>query len=262
MGVYFIAVALAMIMIMIDETKSRKKFVLNKCQYWICMVMAAFILLSLVVWPYQDVEDLPDDRWNDLSNQFYYALGRPAWGVGLALLTFGWKYMDEDTENNGDGQKSMVKAFLSLEVWQPLGKLTYVMYLIHIIVYIWWMDDIEMPAYYSEWNELMLCIGVWFIVASLGLVLWFVVEKPLNNMVTMCMARMTGMDRKRGSGVKKLNEPLLGDDCRVKHLSVKDDDEVTGIDRGSSINAPRGYSNGSSGLMEGDHSAKYRSRHS
>merc|ERR1719219_2816928 len=106
MSTYFIAVFLAMAMIIIDGKERKKPFALKAWQYWSCMVMAAFILLSLVIWPYQDVEDLPDDRWNDLSNQFYYALGRPAWGVGLALLTFAWKYMDEDTENNGNGQKS------------------------------------------------------------------------------------------------------------------------------------------------------------
>ena len=81
-------------------------------------------------------------------------------GVGLGLMTFAFKYMDEDTENTGNGQKSMVKSFLSLEIWQPLGKLTYVMYLIHLIVYLWWAGDLETPTYYTEWNELLLVLGI------------------------------------------------------------------------------------------------------
>merc|ERR1719510_2638996 len=192
--------ALAMLMITIDEMKN-KKFVLKAWQYWVCMLTASFILLSLVVWPYQDVQNLPNDRWGYTANSFYYALGRTAWGFALSLMTFAWKYMNEDTENNGKGQKSMVKAFLSLEIWQPLGKLTYVMYLIHIIVYLWWVGDIEMPTYYTEWNELLLVIGMCFIVASWALVLWFVVETPLNNMVTMFMALITGQG---GRGKKKV----------------------------------------------------------
>ena len=158
-------------------------------------------------------------------------------------MTFAFKYMDEDTENDGNGQKSMVKAFLSLEIWQPLGKLTYVMYLIHLIVYMVWMNDIEMPAYYSKWNELLLIIGVWFIVMSIGLVLWFVVEKPLNNMVTMFMGCITG----QGRGKQMKSEPLLSEHSGMKHLSVADEDNAVGIDRGNSINAP----------MEGNHSSKY-----
>ena len=78
MSVYFIAVALAMLMMIIDEMRDQK-LVLKAWQYWSCILMAAFIMLSLVVWPYQDVENLPDDRWGKTANSFYYALSRPAW---------------------------------------------------------------------------------------------------------------------------------------------------------------------------------------
>merc|ERR1712087_1012102 len=189
----------AFLMIIIDDSKTVKgkaqKFVLRAWQYWSCILMSAFILLSLMLWPYQDVQNYPDDRWSADASSMYYALGRPAWGFGLAFLTFAFKYMNEDTENTGDGQKSVVKAFLSLEVWQPLGKLTYVMYLIHLIVFEWWSEDLEQPSYYSEWNELLLLIGVWFIVAALGLALWIVVETPLNNMVTLLMTCIVGCGR-------------------------------------------------------------------
>jgi len=207
MAPYFTAVALAMVMIVIDEkvAKNGDKFVLKAWQYWSCMLVAAFIMLSCVVWPYQDVEHMPEDRWGTTAGSFYYALGRPVWGVALALMTFAFKYMDEDTENDGNGQKSMVKAFLSLEVWQPLGKLTYVMYLIHLIVYLWWMADLETPQYYTEWTEFLLVVGIWFVVASCGLVLWFVMEQPMTNMVTMLLKVITG-GGKKGGGQPKYEE--------------------------------------------------------
>ena len=121
-----------------------------------------------------------------------------AQGVGLALMTFAFKYMDENTESDGKGQRSMVKFFLSLEIWQALGKLTYVMYLVHWMVFEWWVYDIELPTYYDEWYELLLAIGIWFIVAFIGLVLWLVVEQPMANLVTQLLKSLVG-----GGGKKK-----------------------------------------------------------
>merc|ERR1719192_1281539 len=168
--------------------------------------MAAFIMLSLVVWPYQDVKDLPDGRWGKTANSMYYALGGqggPAWGVGLALMTIALKYMNEDTENDGNGQKSMVKALLSLEIWQPLNKLCFVMYLVHeLMVFDWWQVDSQVPAYYDEWGFVLNSFGFWCLTAFAGLILWFVMEKPLANMVTMFMAWILGFGQKRSSNAK------------------------------------------------------------
>ena len=135
-------------------------------------------------------------------------------------MTFAFKYMDEDVENTGNGQKSMVKAFLSLEIWQPLGKLTYVMYLLHVIVYLWLVGDLETPTYYTEWNEWLVVIGIWFVTALIGLVLWFVVEKPTHNIVSLVMERiMRWRTKKAKDGHLKLmknEEPLLLEEGSLK----------------------------------------------
>ena len=140
----------------------------------------------------------------------------------MALMTFAFKYMDEDTENNGNGQKSMVKAFLSLEIWQPLGKLTYTMYLLHVIVYLWLVGDLETPTYYTEWNEFLVVIGVWFVTAFIGVVLWFVVERPLSNIVSLLMERIMRFAPKTAmSDLKPLNhEPLLEGSLKLKDLNL------------------------------------------
>ena len=87
MAVYFTAVSLAFLMVIIDETRN-SKFVLRAWQYWSCMLMAAFIMLSLMLWPYQDVENAPDDRWGKTANSMYYALGRPAWVCNHSLTAY------------------------------------------------------------------------------------------------------------------------------------------------------------------------------
>ena len=136
--------------------------------------------------------------------------------------------MDEDTENNGKGQKSMVKTFLSLEIWQPLGKLTYTMYLIHLIVYGWWATDLQRPTYYTVWNNLLLVLGIWFIVASFAMVLWFVVEKPISNLVILFLKWIMHLIGGKESEPK--DEPLLFEDRAVNHFPLAREDRVTGID--------------------------------
>jgi len=223
MSTYFIGVALAMWMIMIDEKK--QKFVIKAWQYWSCMLMAAFIMMSLMFWPYQDVKDLPNGRWGKTANSMYYALGGqggPAWGVGLALMTIAFKYMDEDSENNGNGQKSMVKALLSLEIWQPLNKLCYIMYLLHeLMVFYWWQMDLEVPSYYDEWGFVLISCGFWFLTAFAGLILWFVMEKPLADMVAMFMAWIMrcGQNRSSNAKYKAVEEPVA--DVEAVELSEK-----------------------------------------
>jgi len=133
----------------------------------------------------------------------------------------------------------MVKAFLSLEVWQPLGKLTYVMYLVHLIVFSWWIGDAETVTYYSEWNELLL-IGIWIIVMTIGVVLWFVIEKPLNNMVTLFMELITGKGGRRSK--RMVEEPLLVEQevhrpAVIIGSEIYTDDKTADLEKRSSINS-------------------------
>merc|ERR1719499_1138702 len=113
--------------------------------------------------------------------------------------------MNEDTESNGDGQKSMVKTFLSMEIWQPLCKLTYTMYLVHVMVMMWYDADLETATYYTVWYEWEILVTVWFSSAIIALVLWFVIEKPLNNMVTLCMSRIMSLSSRRKKKQSKSN---------------------------------------------------------
>merc|ERR1719229_2131904 len=164
----------------------------------------------------------------------YYALSRPAWGVGLGLMTFAFKYVDEDTENNGNGQKSMVKALLSLEIWQPLNKLCFVMYLVHeLMVFDWWQVDSQVPAYYDEWGFVLYSFGFWCITAFAGLILWFVMEKPLANMVTMFMAWILGFGQKRSSNAKyeAVEQPVVEVD-KVDRVEsgIKSPNETMGLE--------------------------------
>jgi peptidoglycan/LPS O-acetylase OafA/YrhL len=182
MSVYFIGVSTMFLILMIQKKEKECggdwKFTLAGWQYFLCMFVGGFTLASLVFWPFGDVEHAPNDRWSIDANAVYYALSRPAWGAGLALLTIGMRFKEATP------QLSMIKRYLSLEIYQPIGKLTYTMYLIHMIIFSWWARDLDIPAYYTEWQEILLFIGIWTMVAVFTLILWMFMEKPLGNLAT------------------------------------------------------------------------------
>ena len=68
---------LAFFMVIIDEKV--KDFKLKKWQYFLLMVLSGFIFLSLVLWPFDDVKNAPDDRWGATSNSMYNAFAKTAW---------------------------------------------------------------------------------------------------------------------------------------------------------------------------------------
>merc|ERR1719192_146102 len=87
-------------------------------------------------------------------------------------------------------------------IWQPLNKLCYIMYLLHMLILVYWLWDIETILYYDEWGFVLNSFGIWFLTALGGLILWFVMEKPMANMVTMFMAWILGFGQKRSSNAK------------------------------------------------------------
>merc|ERR1719378_1733877 len=76
------------------------------------------------------------------------------------------------------------------------------MYLLHMLILAYWVGDIETILYYDEWGFVLNSFGIWFLTALGGLILWFVMEKPLANMVTMFIAWILGFGQKRSSKAK------------------------------------------------------------
>merc|ERR1712113_229589 len=139
-----------------------------------------------------------------------------------------------DTAKGDNGQKSMIKAFLSLEIYQPLGKLTYLMYLLHLLVFSWWASDLDFPSYYNEWNELLLVIGVWVIVAIISLILWFVMEKPIANLTnSFSKYIMNCCSNKRRGYKKSINEEQLLFDHKNDSENENDEEVSAYVPMGS-----------------------------
>jgi len=182
---YASGVALAFFMVILDEKK--KNFALQKWQYFTMMMLSGFILLCLMMWPYDDVKESPENRWGLYQNSAYNAFAKTAWGVALSMMTFALRYLDEK-----GGQRSMIKQFLSVTLWQPLQKLTFVMYMLHPVIGLWYIKDMDIPMYYSIWNAVaylavMLCVTMGF-----TMLLYVFMEQPISLLISAGMKRLLG----------------------------------------------------------------------
>ena len=81
------------------------------------------------------------------------------------------------------------------------------MYLIHFPIYNWWTNDLALPLYYTLWNIILLFAGVSLLTAFFTIILWFVMEKPIANMVTKFIALITcKKDKKKEDTLRPLKE--------------------------------------------------------
>ena len=233
MGTYWAGVLCMMIF---QSTYSR--FKLSKIQYVIISSSAAFILFSLTFWPYGDMVNAPTKRWGLYQNIWYYALSRPGWGVGLSLLAYGIRFgikkekgkqksnkiseneqryviigreemeREYDVQNDDDDDEHepfwenymLSKYLLSFECYQPLAKLTFLMYLVHILVYDWYIQSLTTTVTYTVWEVLFFFLGTASITFVAALILWHVMERPIANMVTLLMKLIMGGGKGGGGG--------------------------------------------------------------
>merc|ERR1712048_1132672 len=68
---------------------------------------------------------------------------------------------------------------------------------LQFVVLYWWAQELDFPAYYSVWNEWLLVTGIWLITATMSTVLWFVMEKPISNLVTLLLKALMGGGQKK-----------------------------------------------------------------
>merc|ERR1719242_2359882 len=180
---YFCGVALGFFMVIIDEKYPH--FALKQWQYFGLVAVSGFTLLSLVMWPYADVRDAPEERWSVAANSWYVALEKTAWGVALSMLSFAMRYLDEKS-----GQGSLIKGFLSVEIWQPLQKLTFLLYMSHPIIARWYLQDFDTPFYYSIWNAMMYLAGMVTVTFMLVFFLYFFMEQPISLFISAVMKKL------------------------------------------------------------------------
>ena len=120
------------------------------------------------------------------ENVSYFMFSRFTWGVGLALIVF--------TCHNG--YASAINYFLSMSFWVPLGRLTYIAYLVNVMVILVYLHTLREPFTYT--NISLAVNYAAMVVLSFGAagVIALFVEFPLHNL-EMVIFKAVGLKVRR-----------------------------------------------------------------
>ncbi|KAJ5076282.1 o-acyltransferase [Anaeramoeba ignava] len=164
----------------VTQTKSKTKSLIFA---HLLFVVFFAILLIVVFLPYNNYKD-EGKKWNINANAAYIGLSKLFWGIGMAgIVVIFIKYSNVF---------SLIKKFLSWDLWTPLARLTYNAYLMHpIIMYLANLSSRilfnynAVPIFYATTTNVILAYVFSFII-------FLLVERPFMNFEKILCAKFIG----------------------------------------------------------------------
>ncbi|XP_076801554.1 O-acyltransferase like protein-like [Clavelina lepadiformis] len=142
---------------------TNQKIKMHKAVVIVGWITASVIALSVIYGLYEPLKDF--DLMDENLAAFYNAVSRPAFGFSVAWLIIACV----------SGYGGPITTFLNWKVFIPLSRLTYSVYLIHLLVMQWFVATKEEPFHFSLQNNVYLYLGTliltfgWSFVASVAI---------------------------------------------------------------------------------------------
>lgn len=158
MGAYIIGLLLGYILFTMKNRQIRLPCFVVFCA-WVLSITNCFI----IVFGIYSFEQLDYDG-SFFIDAIYESIIRVFWSLSLSWIIFACVH----------GYGSFINYFLSLSFWQPLGKLSYAIYLLHYPLQICFMSVQREPEYFSNtkaihkfWADFMMsvCLAVIWVLA-------------------------------------------------------------------------------------------------
>ena len=165
------------------------------------MTLVALLILGLCYFGAYPFWQSPMKHGLKRLNHSYVALTKPAWAVALSLLC--WPSFR--------GHRGMIGRLLELPLWEPLAKLTYAMYLIHMpLIEIFYWARRGGRIYFSVPWWCFAFLGVSTATGLVAVVLYLFVELPFHNLVMLLRKRLATPARRvdDDDALAELAEPL------------------------------------------------------
>lgn len=106
---------------------------------------------------------------SSFANSLWLSQYRNVWAMSIAWIIYGCQA----------GTGGIVKWFLELPLWQPLGKLSLSFYLVHSLVLIAYASSARAAIYFSNQYFLHYFCGMFVISVFLSMILYLTFEEPI-----------------------------------------------------------------------------------
>eukprot|EP00933_Yihiella_yeosuensis_P033290 TRINITY_DN27024_c0_g1_i1.p1 TRINITY_DN27024_c0_g1~~TRINITY_DN27024_c0_g1_i1.p1 ORF type:complete len:876 (-),score=149.40 TRINITY_DN27024_c0_g1_i1:125-2431(-) len=131
--------------------------------------------------------------WSKTANALYPALSHLAWAVGLASLMLLCFFDAPGTW--------WLNASLGDKFWQAPAKLTFLAYLIHPLVLVFFYCVRDSAVHYEDATFFLNYLALSVIVFVLSFFIWVAVEKPSANLTAAFLSVLTGRRGREGGSI-------------------------------------------------------------
>lgn len=154
-----------------------KSFKLNRLTVWAgwLLTLAIFFACLFSLAPY-DKFDGP--KLSLLGDSLYYTLTRLAWPLGLCWVVFACMH----------GYGGMANSFLSSPLWQPLSKLSYSVYVWHIMIQEMNVRRIQTNTYFSNYEMMLKFWSDFGFTVLVAYATYITIEAPLGGLESLLLS--------------------------------------------------------------------------
>lgn len=110
-----------------------------------------------------------DSTNTPLEYALYDALSRVFWAVALGYIIFACVH------NSG----GVINRFLSHPLWQPISRISYSIYLLHLTIIIIMMTSLKQPMYFTELSTYHMFIGNYVFTVFVAIIVTLLFESPI-----------------------------------------------------------------------------------
>ncbi|XP_063703745.1 nose resistant to fluoxetine protein 6-like [Culicoides brevitarsis] len=173
MGAYIVGLMLGYILFTLKNRQIRLPR-LAAVFGWILSITNCFTIV-FGIYSFQQ----PDYNASIFVDATYEAIIRVLWALSLSWMIFACV----------KGYGSIINYFLSLSIWQPLGKLSYAIYLLHYPVQIYFVSQQREAVHFSNINAIFKFWGDFMMSTCLAVIWVLTFEMPLLGVQEMMTRR-------------------------------------------------------------------------
>ncbi|XP_065300442.1 nose resistant to fluoxetine protein 6-like [Dermacentor albipictus] len=135
--------------------------VIQTVQWLLSIGLACFVMFATVYWNQGNTP-------NKAANALYGGCHRLLWGLSLAWPSFAC----------ATGRGGILDGFLSWKALRPLSRLTYCIYLVHLLFFLIRMGNMKTNFELDEYMQLMMSLGIFCYSLFFGYLLYLCFEAP------------------------------------------------------------------------------------